>query len=269
MKTILNKNNRIYFQHRNKMLSTGFFFFMALIIWAPMQAQTDKRLVLADQYFAAGEFVTAAGLYGQYLNPAVKSKNPSGFPLNSGRNTGGNSGPYKSKTDILLKQAESMRLANYWNEAAVLYKQGFEKDSSSYGEALYWYAVCTGRSGKYDEAERNLDQFITRFSDGSSYHQQAIEEKQRLRFIKDQMARPDTVLYHIQKVQTSFGQTRGLFAPVSIGNSQFMFTSTKTDSVAKGVNPNHNRLYVISVQRAQDRRFFDGQLSGFFSPLPY
>ena len=40
------------------------------------QAQADKRLVLADQYFAAGEYFTAAGLYGQFLNPKVKTKPP-------------------------------------------------------------------------------------------------------------------------------------------------------------------------------------------------
>ena len=48
-------------------------------------AQTDKRLVMAEKYFAAGEYYTAAGLYGQFLNPAVKSKNPTNFPLNTKR----------------------------------------------------------------------------------------------------------------------------------------------------------------------------------------
>ena len=36
------------------------------------RSQADKRLVLADKYFDAGDYYTAAGLYGQFLNPSVK-----------------------------------------------------------------------------------------------------------------------------------------------------------------------------------------------------
>ena len=51
------------------------------------QAQADKRLALADQYFSAGEYYTAAGLYGQFLSAAVTAKTPSDFVLNSKRTT--------------------------------------------------------------------------------------------------------------------------------------------------------------------------------------
>ena len=47
------------------------------------QSQMDKRLLLADQYYTAGEYLTAASLYGQFLNPAKKEKPSSYFPLNS------------------------------------------------------------------------------------------------------------------------------------------------------------------------------------------
>src|SRR5215208_6737738 len=105
------------------------------------QSQADKRLVLAEQYFAAGEYFTAAGLYGQFLSTAVKSKTTSDFPLNLKINNEGKAGKYGNKPEILFKQAESYRLANYWTEAAAMYKQCFEQDSAKHAAALYWHAV--------------------------------------------------------------------------------------------------------------------------------
>src|SRR5215203_3997168 len=63
------------------------------------QSQADKRLVQAEQYFASGDYFTAAGLYKQFLNPLVKTKTPSDFPLNSKRYTEGRTGKYGTNTD--------------------------------------------------------------------------------------------------------------------------------------------------------------------------
>src|SRR3954468_2735230 len=59
------------------------------LILMQAKSQADKRLVLADQYFAAGDYFTAADLYQQFLHPPVKSKNRSQFPLTAKHNTEG------------------------------------------------------------------------------------------------------------------------------------------------------------------------------------
>src|SRR6476646_2110406 len=106
-----------------------FLIFLAFsLAWIPSQSQLAKKntqkspLQLGDQYFAAGEYYTAAHLYGQYLNPSVKQKQSSDFPLNvkARRATSGNSSAFRN--DVLYKQAESYRLANYWQDAANAYK---------------------------------------------------------------------------------------------------------------------------------------------------
>src|SRR6476620_1355249 len=75
--------------------------------------KTKGPLQLAEQYYAAGEYYTAANLYEQYLNPSKKQVEGTGFPLNSKR---GQFSPTKgvSRTDIQFKQAESYRLSNYF-----------------------------------------------------------------------------------------------------------------------------------------------------------
>ena len=56
-------------------------FTCANIIHAQGQ-QAKSPVQLADQYFVAGEYYTAANLYEQYLHPSKKQKNVSEFPLN-------------------------------------------------------------------------------------------------------------------------------------------------------------------------------------------
>ena len=131
-------------------LNQVFLVIMGCTVLVQVHGQADKRLVQAEEYFAAGEYFTAAGLYAQLLNPQVKTRTSSGFPLNLKKNTEGSTGKFGNKTDILFKQAESYRLANHWNEASTLYKTCFEKDPAKYAAAGYWYAVCQRSLGNGD-----------------------------------------------------------------------------------------------------------------------
>jgi outer membrane protein OmpA-like peptidoglycan-associated protein len=212
------------------------------------QSQADKRLVLADQYFAAGDYYTAAGLYEQFLNPSEKQKIPAAFPLNSKKSRQGLTGNQVSKTDILYKQAESYRLANYWLEASDRYKKCLEKDPSKYASGLYWYAVCNRSLGSYAIAEENVSLFLKAYAEGNQYQQAATKELKTLGFIKSQLAKPDSGLYSILKINTSFGTAKGVFAPAPIIGNQFLVTSTESDSIVKtGVNPFHNRLFYSTL----------------------
>src|SRR6476661_2235842 len=205
-------------------------------------SQADNSLALADKYFAAGDYFTAAGLYGQYLHP-VKKQTSSDFPLNIKKRGGSGKGNYVNDLAIQFKQAESYRLANYWNEAAVLYKECFDKDPATYPNALYWYAICQRSLGNYTAAQESLDQFLSG-NPGTAYQQEAAKEKDRLVFISQQRARPDSVLYHLQKLSINTGNDASVYAPMSAAGDQFMVTSTVKDSVAMpGVNPYHNRLF--------------------------
>jgi len=217
-------------------------FMFGCLLLTCAKSQTDERLAMADQYFASGDYFTAAGLYGQFLHPVAKPKYRSDFPLNAKRNANGRIGSYASKTDIVFRQAESYRLSNYWNEASTLYKQCFEKDSVKYASALYWIAVCQRNLGDYSSAEESLHHFFSNYGSGNDCYDAAMKENQTLQFIKTQLSRPDSVLYHIQKINTAIGD-KGVFAPVAVNENQYFFTSTQTDSVAANMNPHHNRLF--------------------------
>jgi outer membrane protein OmpA-like peptidoglycan-associated protein len=203
-------------------------------------SQNEDALTLADQYYAAGEYYTAAILYGQHLHP-VKKQTTSDFPLNSKKKQSSAKNNYASDLDIRFKQAESYRLANYWAEAAALYDSCYKENPNACPQALYWYAVCERSLGNYAVARQSIDHFIEKFPD-SYFQTAAAEEKERLQFISQQVSRPDTVLYSVEKLSTD-GTTTGVYAPANTNNNQLLFTSTVKDSVAQGVNPFFNRLF--------------------------
>lgn len=230
----------------NGFVKTVALFFMVFAACLKVTGQSGKQLALAEKYYAAGEYYTAANLYEQYLNPVKKTAPRANFPLNAKRFRTGGSGIELSKTEVLLKQADSYRLANYFKEAAVRYKQCFEKDNNRYQDAAYWYAVCQRSLGNYTEAEEYLSRFLS--NNSGSNNAAAKKELETAKYINNQLKRPDTILYHIQRSHTSFGNEKAVYAPAYINGNRFLFTSTEADSLIKpGVNPYHNHLFNVTI----------------------
>ena len=221
---------------------------VACTLFLQTQAQ-DKRIVQANAYYASGDYYTAAQLYEQFLKPPASEKPKADFPLNAKRNRQGSGmGKGVTKNDILYKQAESFRLANYFPEAAERYKAVAENDPSTYGSALYWLAVCQRSLGKYDDAAESLNRFLSNVTANDPLKAAAENELQRLTYIKTQLARPDTVMYTVAKTGLSNGTGKGVFAPVHLGGNQFLITSTEKDTAAiAGVNPYHSRVYTATL----------------------
>ncbi len=237
-----------------KTINRFFIIVAACMSFMTAQGQQAKKPVqknpvqLGDQYFAAGEYYTAAHLYGQYLNPSKKQKEVTDFPLNiKGRRTAATKNNL-SRTDILYKQAESFRLANYMQEAADAYKECAESNPGKYADALYWFAVCERALGHYASAEESLKQYLSAIDENGKYYEAANKELKTLVFIQQQLARADSVLFKTQKLDVPNSNEKGAFAPVFITSNKFLISSTEADSVqVNGVNPYHSRLFYATI----------------------
>ena len=211
-------------------------------------SQVDQRIAMADKYFKAGEYFTAAGLYEQFLNPPKNEIPKANFSLNT-RRYGQGGGGSVDKYEIIYKQAESYRLANYWPEAAEKYKECFEKDFTKYADAFYWYAVCQRNLGKYAATEEYLNRFLKTTAANDSRKQDAEKELETIRFIKAQLARPDSILFQVKKNSTSFGKEKGIFALSTVNGNHVIFTSTITDgAINKEESSNHSRLFYATLE---------------------
>jgi len=231
--------------------TTARFLILFIACASTMQSQGQQAkgpVQLADEYFAAGEYYTAANLYEQFLHPSKKQSTTSEFPLNIKARRTAVSTPDVSRTDILFKQAESYRLANYWQQAAASYKQCIERDPSEYSNALYWYAVCERSLGHYDSAWESVKQYLSIADNRSEYKEAAEKELQTLQFIHQQLARPDSVLVKTQKINVPGSNEKGAFAVAHVSGNQFLITSTQADSVrVNGMNPYYSRLYSATL----------------------
>ncbi|MBS1608775.1 MAG: OmpA family protein [Bacteroidetes bacterium] len=214
----------------------------------PVFSQKNGPLQLADQYFAAGDYYTAANLYKQYLNPSKKLTSGTDFPLNVKRRRAGGGNKNISRNDILFKQAESYRLANYWVEAAATYKEYINKNDTRLTEALYWYAVCQRSIGNYAAAEESLNKVIVSAGANSSYRTDAQTELQTLKYIRKEIARPDSILVTLRKLNIPGSNDKGAFAVTQVNGNQFLVSSTEPDSTqTKGINPYHSHLFYATL----------------------
>src|ERR1044072_7666316 len=128
---------------------------MACAVSLPGKSQTvvktNNVLQLADQYFAAGEYYTAAYLYEQYLNPSKYKVKRDVFPVYTNKKGIGMLPKNISRSAILYKQAVAYLMANYFAAADSIFN-----DCTDNINALYWKAVCERSLGHYDEATANL-----------------------------------------------------------------------------------------------------------------
>jgi OOP family OmpA-OmpF porin len=213
------------------------------------QKQMPKTtLQLADEYFAKGEYYTAAELYNQHLNPPKGQKPISDFPLNAKgkRLSGANNTPPHA---ILFKQAECYRLSHYWQKAAACYKECTEKYATQYPEALYWYAVCERSLGDHTGAEKSIQEYLVNAGTNSKFKEAAEMELHTLDFIRQQLARPDSVLVTMNKLTAPNSSDIGSYAPVHVSGNQFLVSSTLSIPMqAKEINPNQSRLVYATLR---------------------
>jgi Outer membrane protein and related peptidoglycan-associated (lipo)proteins len=203
--------------------------------------KTKNVLQLANQYFAKGEYYTAAYLYDQYLHPRKKHISGTAFILYAKKRR---SARKMNRPDILYKQAECYRLSNYWVLADSIYKQ-----CTGEPDALYWQGVCERNLGRYDEAEKNLRLYLGGNASNKQYAAAAERELQTIDFIRRELARPDAMLVKCRKLKAASGHEKGAYAVSYAGGQQYLLSSTRTDlQAADGGNPHYSRLFLATVQ---------------------
>lgn len=219
---------------------------VAGICWLPVQSQQvvhKSPLQLADQYFEAGEYYTAAYLYEQYLKTSGGNTNAPAFTTYAKKGTAAAGNQNRSRASILYKQAESYRLAHYWVNADSVYKKCTDNI-----DALYWSAVCERSLGNYDAAEENIRKYLNADRTNSQFKEAAEKELQTLQYIRKQLA-ADAGQVNSRKLNTPGSFEKGAFAVRAVSGNKYLLSSTKTDTVkVKGVNPHTSRLFYATLK---------------------
>src|ERR1044072_1386382 len=224
-----------------------FYILMGCAVSLPGKGQdvvkTKSVLQLADQYFTAGEYYTAAYLYEQFLNPSKYQVKRDVFPVYTNKKGIGMLPKNISRSAILYKQAVAYLMANYFAAADSIFN-----DCTDNINALYWKAVCERSLGQYDEATANLRAYMESTNTSKKFDEEAKAEWETLQYIGKQLRRPDTVLAKTRKLNMPDSYERGGFAVVPLNGDQYLVTSTKTDSgIVKGTNPHNSHLFQATL----------------------
>jgi outer membrane protein OmpA-like peptidoglycan-associated protein len=220
---------------------------IAGICWLPVRSQQvvhKSPLELADQYFEAGEYYTAAYLYEQYLKTAEKNINARTFTTYAKKGPAAPGAQNRSRASILYKQAESYRLSHYWVNADSAYKKCTDNI-----DALYWSAVCERSLENYDAAEENLRKYLNAAGTNSQFKEAAEKELETLQYIRKQLAAAGAGQVNSSKIKTPGSFEKGAFAVRAVSSNKYLVSSTKTDTgKVKGINPHTSRLFYATLK---------------------
>ena len=201
-------------------------------------------LKAADYYYKKADYNSAAQYYEKYLagNRAIVS-NAVYKPYTTQASTKKTQVVVSNEQQAIYKLAESYRLLNDYGKAVPWYAEALEFDKARFPLAPYYYAVSLRALARYDMAEKAFEYFLEGYPTEDMYRASAVREKKNLHFILEQLHRPDLSSYTVEKGPSSLNPQGANYAPVWLGDSVLLFTSTRPDNSGAKNHIFTNRIY--------------------------
>lgn len=192
-------------------------------------------LKAADDYYAQGDYYSAAQLYEKLLNGTVVNKSEYN-PYTNNRVKPATASEAQ-KAEARYKLAESFYRLHQYGKAEPHFKAVSDAGNPA---AAYYYAKTLQYNGKPSEADAAFKKFLATAGADATMKADAEKQLANLGFVQSQMARTDLSRYQVTKAGiNSEGAT---YAPASM-DGKLVFTSTRPDAAYNQANPNTNKLY--------------------------
>lgn len=219
---------------------------MVALLAMAVQAQfVYDYLKAADNYFAKGNYVSAAEYYEKYLDGGKTAKQPEFNPYSPQRSSKKATTATSSREQALYRLAESYRLLNYPAKAAPRYKDLIDMNNTQFPLAPYYYAMQQRALANYVEAEQFFKIFVAGYTTADEHRRNAERELQNLAFIQQQLKKKDLKYYTVNKAPAELNTTGASYAPSWLNGTTLLFTSTRPlDSTIK------NKMYTNRVYQA-------------------
>lgn len=194
-----------------------------------------------DKFYAGGDYYSAADSYEKLLEQKG-AKGASTEPYTVQGKTARTKKAAMNREEIVYRIAECYRHLNNYAKAEKWYGEAAAFRTAQYPLAAYWYGVSLRANGKFAEAEKSLQSFLTGYKANDEYKERAALELASVQFIQQQMARKDFKDYAVNAMNVN--ATGADYA--AAWNNGLVFTSTRADSTVltgKNKNPYVNNLY--------------------------
>ncbi|RXK86534.1 OmpA family protein [Filimonas effusa] len=204
-------------------------YFMLAAICCGVVSVTQAQYVAnykkaADDYYAKGDFNSAATYYEKYigLHPSVKG----GYEPYIIQKQAAAVKKGAGSMEIRYRLAESYRNLTYYANAEKAYQQIVEEAPAQYPLARYWYAVCLRANGKYAEAKQQQQQFLSSYNGEEAYKKLAKQEIENCGFIEQSLAAADKHTT-IQKYDSAVNKEGASYAAAWVDGNTLAYTSTR------------------------------------------
>lgn len=211
-------------------------------------------LKAADDYFAKGDYASAAEYYEKYLG-GNKTGGQTAFNPYTPQNVSHKAATASvSKEKAAYQLAECYRLLNYPGKAEAQYKVVLDGGGvSAFPQVQFHYASQLRALGKYMEAEKNFSAFLSGYKMNDDVKKNAERELKNLQFIQSQLSRKDLSYFTISKAGGVLNATGASYAPAWLNTSTLLFTSTRPLDTTLKTKVYTNRVYQAS---------YDGSIVG-------
>jgi outer membrane protein OmpA-like peptidoglycan-associated protein len=225
------------------MLLPGMLFFPLL---TKAQYKEDYARAAA-LFYADRDYYSSAKYYELFLNSSGTTNGARQNPYviqKRGDKPAGEGTYSKSKLQAVYQLAESYRLLNDYEHAEKWYGIA-AADAAGYPLAAYWHGISLRANGKYDAAEKVLTQFVKSYGRNDVYLQRAHKELLNLAFIKEQLAKKDSVAYKVAQLASAVNMPGFASYATAVAGNTVYFTSTRRDTTRQET-PYFNKLYTFS-----------------------
>jgi outer membrane protein OmpA-like peptidoglycan-associated protein len=207
---------------------------------ANAQATNFKRV--AEQFYAKGDYYSAAHYFEKYLSGKTPSHSgynayvvqKQGAALINPNDLGGLDG------NLLYHMGDCYFNLNDYIHAEQWYKILLKKDSTTFPLARYYYGICLRANGNYPIAQQELNKFMQENNVGDSYSKSAQQEIDNCVFIQQQLSNGPTGI-KIERLNNNINKEGANYAASWLNSNTLAFTSTR----AEGYN---NALYSAAYQ---------------------
>ena len=214
-------------------------------LFASAKAQfTYDYLKAADNYYRKADYYSAATYYEKFLSANGTIKHGEFDPYVVKATAGAKEKKsLSSKEQAIYNLAESYRQLNYYVKAEPYYAQAASFDDTKFPLADYHYATTLRTLGKFEEAEKAFQQFLTTYKTPDQYTEAATREIQNLQFIQQQLKKNDLGQYTVTPAE-AFASEGANYAPVLASSNTVYFTTTRPEGAsAKFVNKIYQATY--------------------------
>ena len=209
---------------------------------AAVHAQATNFKRVAEQFYAKGDYYSAAHYFEKYLSGKTPSRSgynayvvqKQGAALINPSDLGGLNG------QMLFQMGDCYYNLNDYIHAEQWYKLLLKKDSATYPLARYYYGVCLRANGNYNIAQQELGKFIQENTVGDQYTKNAQQEIENCVFIQQQLTNGPTGI-KIERLNNNINKEGANYAASWVNSNTLAFTSTRSE----GFN---NALYMAPLQ---------------------